>query len=58
MDVEKSTKKIIKIIEKKKSHYVYPIPMALVAKVGLLIPNFTYDNIIIPFAIWWYSRKK
>jgi short-subunit dehydrogenase len=57
MDVEVSTKKIMKAIQKKKSQYVYPLPMALLAKLGLIIPNALYDKVIVPFSQWFFSRS-
>ena len=56
MDVEKSTKKIIKVIEHKRSQYTYPLPMAILGKIGLILPNSMYDKVIIPFARWWFFR--
>jgi len=56
MDVEKSTKKIISAIEHKRSHYTYPLPMAILGKIGLILPNSMYDKVIIPFARWWLFR--
>ena len=56
MDVEKSTKKIISAIEHKRSHYTYPLPMAILGKIGLILPNSMYDKMIIPFARWWFFR--
>ena len=56
MDVEKSTKKIIKVIEHKRSQHTYPLPIALLGKIGLIIPNSMYDKLIIPFARWWFFR--
>ena len=56
MDVETSTKKIIKVIEHKRSQYTYPLPMAILGKIGLILPNFIYDKMIIPFARWWFFR--
>ena len=56
MDVEKSTKKIISAIEHKRSHYTYPLPMAILGKIGLILPNSMYDKVIIPFARWWFFR--
>jgi short-subunit dehydrogenase len=57
MDVEESTKRIVKAIQKKKSHYAYPLPMALLAKLGVVIPNTVYDKIIVPFSRWFFSRS-
>ncbi|ENO12331.1 hypothetical protein MBGDC06_00027 [Thermoplasmatales archaeon SCGC AB-539-C06] len=56
MDVEKSTKKIIKIIQQKRSQHTYPLPIAILGKIGLILPNSIYDKLIIPFARWWFCR--
>ena len=56
MDVEKSTKKILKVIEHKKSQHTYPLPMAILSKIGLILPNSMYDKLIIPLARWWFFR--
>jgi len=56
IDVEKSTKKIISAIEHKHSHYTYPLPMNILGKIGLILPNSMYDKLIIPFARWWFFR--
>jgi short-subunit dehydrogenase len=52
---EESTRRIIKAIEKKKSHYAYPLPWALLGKLGVIMPNLIYVRVVIPFARWWYS---
>jgi len=56
IDTEKSTKKIISAIEHKRSHYTYPLPMTILGKIGLILPNLMYDKLIIPFARWWFFR--
>ena len=56
MDVEKSTKKILKVIQHKRGHFTYPLPMSILGKIGLILPNSMYDKLIIPFARWWFFR--
>ncbi len=56
INVEEATKRIVKAIERERSHHIFPLPMALLGKIGLILPNQIYDKLILPFARWWYSR--
>jgi len=57
LSTEDSTRRIIRAIEKKKSHYAYPLPWAFLGKLGVIMPNSIYVRAVIPFARWWYSKK-
>lgn len=55
LSIEDCTRRIVKAIDKKKSHYAFPFAWSFLAKLGLIMPNSIYVKVVIPFARWWYS---
>ena len=55
LTVEDCTRRIVKAIKKKKSHYAFPFAWSFLGKLGLIMPNSIYVKVVIPFARWWYS---
>ena len=56
LTVEETCERVSRAIEKRKSHLVFPMPINLLSKISVVIPNLLYDNIVFPFARWWYRK--
>jgi len=58
MEPEECAKKIISAVNKKKTLYVFPIPILLLAKISPFISDSVYEKIFITFARWLFSKIK
>lgn len=58
MEPEECAKRIISAVNKKKTLYVFPIPILLLAKISPFVSDSVYEKIFIPFTRWLFSKIK
>jgi short-subunit dehydrogenase len=46
LDVEDATRRMHRAIQARRSHYAFPAPMALAARIGRLLPSALYDRLL------------
>jgi hypothetical protein len=45
MECETAVKKILRAVEKRKKSYAFPWQLALLVRLGMIVPDFMYDAI-------------
>jgi short-subunit dehydrogenase len=58
LEPEECAKRIIGAVKKKKTLYIFPIPILLLAKISPLISDSLYEKVIIPLARWLFTKMK
>jgi hypothetical protein len=58
LEPEECAKRIITAVKKKKTLYIFPIPILLLAKISPFLSDSAYGKIFIPLTRWLFTKIK